>query len=538
MIPAFALHGFYNIVVLLVARPASRLNPRHIASFTAVMDPLLLSLGLALMGQVGQLFTCFYLFTILGFGFRIGARTMAICQAASITGFACVALLAPPWREHPVPALSVLMFLAVVPLYARSLISRLQLGCEHAESESRAKTQLLANVSHELRTPLTRIVSSAQLMREENADRQVRKRSDAILTLSRELMAQINALLDSAKYGADALRLERAPFRMADIAEQLRRTLGATALSKGILLQVGIDERMPEHLLGDARHLARVMLNLGGNAVKFTEHGEIAISMAMIDENALSCQVRFCCRDTGIGIAPELHRKIFEPFFQASAGATRRYGGTGLGMSIAHDILERMGSVMRVQSAPGQGSRFQFDLWLDKIDPQPLAGAENTDIVRSKRILLADDNATNLLLTTQLLERDGHQVLAASNGREAVHLLNTCAVGLAILDFNMGDMDGASVLQLYRFGTLAPAPVYVLTADSTAATARRLMDGGAAGVLHKPVDLPTLRQAISLLFSAGAPLFVKGCSPGICIEASRIAVCARWAATLAFLNGY
>lgn len=523
VIAAFTFHSVYNVAILLVLRAGARVAPVLIVNLTAVMDPLLLSLGLALMGQVGQLFTCFYLFTILGFGFRIDARAMTVCQVASIIGFSCVALMSPSWRDHSVPALSVLMFLVVVPLYANALIERLRLACDHAEAESRAKTQLLATVSHELRTPLTGIVSSAQLMREENVDPQVRKRSDTILTLSRELMAQINDLLDSAKYGADALRLERTPFRMTDVAEQLRRTLGATALSKGILLQVSTDERMPALLLGDAYYLGRVMLNLAGNAVKFTDHGEVLVRMSVLAETALSCHVLLSCRDTGIGIAPELHQKIFEPFFQASAGTTRKYGGTGLGMSIAHDILKRMGSAMRVQSAPGQGSRFEFDLWLDKAEPAPHEAARNTEIVRNKRILLADDNATNLLLTRELLERDGHEVLTAANGREAVALLETSVIDLAILDFNMGDMDGASVLQIYRFGKLAPAPAYILTADSAAATTRRLLEGGAAGVLHKPIDLATLRQAISHLLSAGPALSAQDHGAAACIDASTIA---------------
>jgi two-component system sensor histidine kinase RpfC len=503
VIPAFGLNVIYIVAMLLAVRTPSRLKPALIANLTAVMDPLMLSLGLSLMGEAGQLFTCFYLFTILGFGFRIGARTMAICQAASITGFIAMALLTPAWRQHPVAALSVLLFLMVVPFYAKSLIVGLQQACRHAESESSAKTQLLANVSHELRTPLTGIVSCAQLMREENEDLGVHRRSDTILALSRELMAQINDLLDSAKVGADALQLERAPFRITDLAEQLRRTLGATALTRGVLLHVSTDDRIAPHLLGDAFHLGRVLLNLGSNALKFTEHGEVLIRMSLLEETAAACHVRFSCRDTGTGIAPELHQKIFEPFFQASAGITRKYGGTGLGMSIVKGILTAMNSRLTIQSAPGQGSLFEFDLWLERALPPETAEPGKNEAVRNKRILVADDNATNLVLTRELLERDGHQVTTAANGREAIELLGTAPIDLAILDFNMGDIDGASVLQIHRFGTLDPVPAYILTADNAPATARRLMDTGAAGVLHKPIDLATLRQAISHVFSAG-----------------------------------
>ncbi len=503
IVPVFILNVIYNGGVILAVRPGSRVQPVLIARITAVMDPLLLSMGLGLMGETGQLFTCLYLFTILGFGFRMGPAIMSICQAASISGFILVALTTPPWQQHPVAALSVLLFLAVVPLYARSLIVGMQQACDRAESESLAKTQLLANVSHELRTPLTGIVSSAQLMSEENEDPRIQRRTDTILTLSRELMSQINALLDSAKYGADAMQLERTPFRVAELGELLRRTLAATALTKGVLLHVRTDERIPAHLMGDAFHLGRVLLNLGSNALKFTEQGEVLIRIALMEETPAACLVRFSCRDTGIGIAPELHQKIFEPFFQASAGTTRKYGGTGLGMSIAQGILGAMNSRLTVHSALGQGSLFTFDVWLERAPPVDIVVPEQGETVRNKRILVADDNATNLALTKELLERDGHLVVTAANGRQAMDQLAASAVDLAILDFNMDDMDGASVLQVYRFGTLDPVPAYILTADNAPATARRLMDSGAAGVLHKPIDLATLRQAISHVFSAG-----------------------------------
>lgn len=528
VISLFALYILYNLGILYVTHPASRhqLNARHIAIFTAVMDPLLLSAALPLMGQMGQVFACFYLFIVLGFGFRVGPGAMAICQTAAVVGFGLVTLISPVWRATPGTALSVLFFLLVIPLYARSLV-RLRMACDRAESESRAKTRLLADISHELRTPLTGIVSSAQLMREENEDHHVRKRADTILALSRELMAQINDLLDSAKYGAGALQLEKAPFRMRDIAQQLRMTLAPIALAKGIKLQVSTDERIPVQLLGDAHRLGRVMLNLGANAVKFTDQGEVVIRITLLDENDHACRLLLNCRDTGIGIAPELHHKIFEPFFQASAGTTRKYGGTGLGMSIARDIVTRMGGVMRVQSTPGNGSLFEFDLWLDKLQASaPVQRADGMGVIlRDKRILLADDNATNLLLTRELLEHDGHRVMTAVDGRTAIDLLSTSSIDLAFLDFNMGDIDGATVLQIYRFGKLNPAPVYILTADVTAATARRLMDSGATGVLHKPVDIDTLRQAIRYLFAAALPPSQGWPKPGAsgCIDEFAIA---------------
>lgn len=506
IVPVFALHLVYNLGLLYVTRSASRCDPRHVATFTAVMDPVLLSAGLMLMNQIGQIFACFYLFTILGFGFRIGIAAMHVCQLASIGAFSMMALLNPSWHPYPVAVISVLLFLAIVPLYAKALITRLHFARQHAESESQAKTRLLATVSHELRTPLTGIVSCAQLMQEESDDPQVRKRADTVLTLSAELLAQINDLLDSAKYGADTLRLAHQPFSMADVAEHLRCTLGPIALAKGIALRITVDDRIPALLIGDMPMLCRALMNLGGNAVKFTDQGEVILNFTLLECRPGACHIMCSCQDTGIGIDTAMHQKIFEPFFQASGGANWKYSGTGLGMSIARDIVSRMGAEIHVSSSPGRGSLFEFAIWLDKANtPETrFQKASPTGIVHNKRILLADDNATNLMLTCALLERDGHHVITASSGQEAVRLLSSIKIDLAFLDFNMGDIDGATALQIYRFGKLAPGPTYILTADNTSATTRRLIDSGAAGVLHKPISLEALRRAVSQQFPADA----------------------------------
>jgi len=506
IVPVFALHLVYNLGLLHVTRSASRCDPRHVATFTAVMDPVLLSAGLMLMNQIGQIFACFYLFTILGFGFRIGIAAMHICQLASIGAFSVMAWLNPSWHSYPVAIISVLLFLAIVPLYAKALITRLHFARQHAESESQAKTRLLATVSHELRTPLTGIVSCAQLMQEESDDPQVARRADTVLALSAELLAQINDLLDSAKYGADALPLAHQPFSMADVAAHLRCTLGPIALAKSIALHITVDRHLPALFIGDMPMLCRALMNIGGNAVKFTDEGEVKIRFTLLGCRPGGCNILCSCEDTGIGIDTAMHQKIFEPFFQACGGVNRRHGGTGLGMSIARDIVSRMGGDIHVSSTPGRGSLFEFAIWLDTADTAETGirrpGPES--IVHNKCILLADDNATNLMLTCALLERDGHHVITASSGQEAVHLLGSTKIDLAFLDFNMGDIDGATALQIYRFGKLAPAPAYILTADNTSATTRRLIDCGAAGVLHKPISLEALRRAVSQQFSADA----------------------------------
>ncbi|WP_390331617.1 ATP-binding protein [Undibacterium arcticum] len=494
------LHALYMFSTLwLVTRMRQPSTARALVIGTAILDPLLLSGWLTMTGETGALFVCFYLFTILGFGFRTGRRAMWICQAASLTGFAMVLVIAPIWREHPIMGLSLFTVLVVVPLYASGLIKNLRDAHARAEYESQAKSQLLAKVSHELRTPLSGIVASAQLISAEAMDARLVKRADIILRLSNDLLLEINDLLDSAKFEANALILASTLFDLHDVMEHIRFTFASTAEAKNISFTVTVDPDIKSMVQGDAHYLSRVLKNLAGNAVKFTDVGKVEINLQLLEKIDDVYRIRFSVQDTGIGIPQELHQQIFEPFFQASAGAARRYGGTGLGMSLAKEVVTLMGSEIMVQSEPGTGSLFYFDVNLPVVvrAPQESADVAAVPVLCGKRVLIADDNATNLILIQELLEGDRHVVTVASSGEEALTLLNSQVFDVIFIDYNMGDMDGAQVFQIYQFGKLATAPVFFLTADTTATTSAKLQDIGAAGVLHKPITRDELRQAIA-----------------------------------------
>jgi two-component system sensor histidine kinase RpfC len=240
------------------------------------------------------------------------------------------------------------------------------------------------------------------------------------------------------------------------------------------------------------------LINLAGNAVKFTDRGKVEVGIRLLDENDDQYRIRFSVVDTGIGIPKELHGRIFEPFFQADSGTARKYGGTGLGMTIAKEIVNLMGGQILVDSAPGAGSRFHFDLDFRRVKThQKAAAAVAVSIVYGKRILIVDDNTTILTLIREMLLRDQHEVSIAHSGMEALDVLSSHEFDVIFLDFNMGDMDGAKVLQLYRYGRLQTAPAFFLTADATVATATRLRGIGAEGVLYKPITADGLRQAIA-----------------------------------------
>jgi two-component system sensor histidine kinase RpfC len=431
---------------------------------------------------------------------------MWICQAVSVVGFTVATLSTPVWRDRPIPALTVLLLLVIVPLYATLLIKKLRDARALAERESKAKSELLAKVSHELRTPLAGIVASADLVAAETNEQTTVKRVETILSLARDLTTEINDLLDTAKYEANALVLESAPFDVRDVVEKVRLTLAAAAASKGIGLVFKVDDAIEDKIVGDAHYLSRVLLNIAGNAVKFTSQGGVDVSLKLLDSAADQYRIRFAVQDTGIGIAKELHKAVFDRFFQASAGTTRKFGGTGLGMSISKEIVLMMGGELLVESEIDRGSLFYFELKFARAASRPEEQPEDSvsRVVAAKHILVADDNATNLLLVRQMLELDGHEVVSASNGTEAVDILASRDFDLIFLDFNMADMDGADVMKIYRFGRINAAPVFFLTADVTMSTVEKLHALGAVGVLHKPITLDGLRNAMEQVFGTEA----------------------------------
>lgn len=495
----------YNVLAWFLAHRQDVFAPRKLVVATAILDPLMLSIWLFIVGPGSPLFVGFYLFTILGFGFRIGRHAMHLCQVMSILGFAAVAVLSPDWRAQPLFSLSHLVLLTVVPLYAGVLISKLQDAKEEAERASLAKSQLLAKVSHELRTPLTGIVSTASLIGADAGTEANAKRAHSIVELAMGLDLEIKQLLDLSRIEAGRDRGDLVAFRIGQVTDYIERTLSPIAAAKSILLTIETDPALVGAMSGDLHALNSVLLNLAGNAVKFTDEGSVVLRIDLLEKDADSQHLRFSVADTGIGIASEFQARIFEPFFQVESGTTRKYGGTGLGMSIAMAHVRRMGGELRLESITGEGSRFWFDLRLPTADePVEEATAAKDRIVLGKRILVADDNRTNLQLIAEMLQRDAHSVLAVESGAAALEALASEDFELVFLDFNMHDIDGANVFETYRFGRLHVAPTYFVTADTSALTASRLASLGAAGIIYKPVTFEKIRSALVSQFGADA----------------------------------
>ncbi len=479
---------------------------------TAAVDPLMLTIALSLTGDAAPIFVAFYLFTILGFGFRIGVRSMALCHAVSLLGFTTVAGYSPTWTLGVVETLTLGAFLLVIPVYATILIAQLRKAQERAERESLEKSKLLTMVTHELRTPLTGIVASCQLMQDSHNHDDTTRYADTIIKLSAELNAHIDNLLDYSRHQSDGLTLAKMPANPRRLLDELVERLRPSATIKKLDLHVSFDPRADRLFELDLRLLNSVLTNLAGNAIKFTDLGHVVIDMRVQDEREDSATLRFQVSDTGPGIPEEFQARVFEPFFQVGERTGARHRGTGLGTTIAQMIVRAMGGELHLVSTVGVGSRLWFDVTLKKtdVDEKPITVPRDVASPAALKILLADDDPTNQRLIGVMLERDGHEVHVASSGVQALELLARVHVDAIILDYNLGDMDGAQVLHLYRLGRLEGAPVIVLTADTSSQTAANVLGAGASMVLHKPVTMATLRSALSELVGGDG---VSSCVP-------------------------
>lgn len=499
-------YALYAITPFLVTPRASAENLQRLLVGSAITDPLVLSIWIALTGRFGSVIVGFYLFTTLGFGFRTGRPLMYLCQIVSVAGFMLVLTYAPYWQQYTVFGIALLIPIVFVPFYAGTLIERLREAREHAEQQSRAKSDLLAKVSHELRTPLTGIMATTELLSIEHSDHAVRRRTDTILSLSESLLSEINDLLDEAKYTSSGIHLSPTPIDLRQRVESLSETFMTMARRKNLTFTASLDPALASTVSLDGHHLDRILLNLVGNAIKFTDKGSVTMSVEIAAQTPESYRLRFAVADTGIGIPEEFHRKLFQPFSQVEQGSSRRYGGTGLGLTLSRKIVEAMGGNLRFESEIGKGSRFWFELDLEHCTALPMQRSAGPDEAQSApmRILVVEDNRTSSALIRELLVLDHHTVEICDSGIAALERLTRESFDVLLLDYNLGDMDGIQVLRTYRFGRVDAAPAIFLTADATAQTTARLLDAGAVGIVHKPITRASLRDALARLSNDGS----------------------------------
>jgi PAS domain S-box-containing protein len=375
--------------------------------------------------------------------------------------------------------------------------SRLEEALRAAEAASSAKGEFLANMSHEIRTPMNAIIGLGRLLEEAGLGRRERAYVARMQMAARSLLSMLNDVLDYSKVEADQLALEHTAFGIDEVLASVA-VLGATsAWHKGIEPVFAVAPNVPARLRGDPMRLQQVLLNLVGNAVKFTERGEVVLAIEAGRLQAGRVELAFSVRDTGIGIAPEQQQRMFEAFSQADSSTSRKYGGTGLGLAISRRLVELMGGELRVDSVSGQGSCFRFSAWFG-CDGNPAPAVPIADA--RKRVLVADDNASSREALAIALEGLGCEAERAASGAEALALLRGAPrYDLAFIDSAMPDLDGASVLALARADAAIRMPRCALLA---ADPERQRMDAMAAdlrvdAVLAKPFTPGTLRDALA-----------------------------------------
>jgi two-component system sensor histidine kinase RpfC len=504
------------VIAAILRRPAVSYPRRFVGMFA---DYGSISALMLLLGELTAPLYVILMWVTIGNGLRYGTRFLYYAIAMAASGFTLVILLTPYWLANKAMAWGLLVGLVAIPMYLSSLLTSLTRATEQARQASAAKSRFLANMSHEFRTPLNGIVGMSGLLATTRLSPEQRECAEVIETSAKSLLALVEDVLDISAIEAGKLHLKNAHFSVRALVRSVSTMIRPGTADKHLGFDAHVAEGVPDMLEGDPGHLRQVLLNLLNNAVKFTDQGGIVLAVSQLDSPDGRAWLRFSVHDTGIGIAEEVQSRVFEAFEQGDGELNRRFGGTGLGTTIAKNLTEAMGGRIAFESREGAGSHFWIDLPFQLVPTvAPAASAPTDDAnkviafddpfvrhrarVRPMRILAADDQVTNQAVLRRVLEKAGHQATVLGSGEAVLDALEQEDFQIAILDLHMPDLSGIDVLRQARVmqaGQARRTQFIVLSADVTPESIRACEQAGVACFLPKPVVTARLLDVIAEL---------------------------------------
>ncbi|QIF21127.1 response regulator [Xanthomonas oryzae pv. oryzae] len=521
------------LMVAILLRPQVSHRRRLIAM---LLDYTCTGAIMAIQGEPASPLYAVCMWVTIGNGLRYGSNYLRAATAMASLSVLSAILISPYWKANPYLSWGLLLGLIAVPLYFDSLLRAMTRAVREARHANQAKSRFLANMSHEFRTPLNGLSGMTEVLATTRLDVEQKECLNTIQASARSLLSLVEEVLDISAIEAGKIRIDRRDFSLRDLIGSVNMILQPQAKTRGLDYGTEVATDVPDLLKGDTGHLRQVLLNLLGNAVKFTDHGHVLLRVARLAGNgADTVRLRFDVEDSGIGVPMDMRPRMFEAFEQADMGLSRRYEGTGLGTTIAKGLIVAMGGAIGYTPNRPSGSVFWFELQLeigilekaaptrtpvgvletpDELEPSNVIAFSNPFLrhrarVRSMRMLVADDHEANRMVLQRLLEKAGHRVMCVNGAEQVLDAMADEDFDAVIVDLHMPGMSGLDMLKQLRVmqaSGMRYTPVVVLSADVTPEAIRACEQAGARAFLAKPVVAAKLLDTVAELAVSTRPL--------------------------------